>query len=146
MRVPIFVTVAVVRLRIIAEGLAALYQIPMAVLSAPGSGLKEKTAAALQEPLTQRLGFRLLRAFLPNSPVFSKKFITTYPNTGTALVTRHDDVIEVLDRNADFEVVYEPGCGQSREARISFLGCRTRRFTRAMSPICVLRYGVTTSP
>ena len=36
MRVPIFVTVAVVRLRIIAEGLAALYQIPMAVLSAPG--------------------------------------------------------------------------------------------------------------
>jgi hypothetical protein len=108
MRVPNFVTVVVVRLRIIAEGLAALYQIPMAVLSAQGSGLKEKTLAALQEPLTQRLGFRLLRAFLPNSPVFSKKFITTYPNTGTALVTRHDDVIEVLDRNADFEVVYEP--------------------------------------
>jgi len=69
MRVPIFVTVAVVRLRIIAEGLAALYQIPMAVLSAQGSGLKEKTAAALQEPLTQRLGFRcpILRSSLRSS-------------------------------------------------------------------------------
>ncbi|MGA3339985.1 MAG: cytochrome P450 [Methylocella sp.] len=134
MRVPIFVTVAVVRLRIIAEGLAALYQIPMAVLSAQGSGLKEKTAAALQEPLTQRLGFRLLRAFLPNSPVFSKKFITTYPNTGTALVTRHDDVIEVLDRNADFEVVYEPRMRAITGGENFFLGMQdTAHYTRDVS-------------
>jgi len=134
MRVPIFVTVAVVRLRIIAEGLAALYQIPMAVISAQGSGLKEKTLAALQEPLTQRLGFRLLRAFLPNSPVFSKKFITTYPNTGTALVTRHDDVIEVLDRNADFEVVYEPRMRAITGGENFFLGMQdTALYTRDVS-------------
>ena len=54
MRVPIFVTVAVVRLRIIAEGLAALYQIPMAVLSAPGSGLKEKDVYKRQMPRVLR--------------------------------------------------------------------------------------------
>ena len=107
MIVPNFVTVLVVRLRMTAEGLATLYQIPAAVLSAKGARLKEKFGVALQEPLTLRLGFRLLRAFLPNIRV-SRKVITTYQNNGTALVTRHDDVIEVLDRNADFEVVYEP--------------------------------------
>jgi cytochrome P450 len=108
MRVPNFVTVLGVRLYMTAEGLFALYQIPAAVFSAKGSGFKEKFATALQKPLTQRLGLRLFRAFLPNSPVISKQLIKSYPNSGTALVTRYEDVIEVLDRNADFEVVYEP--------------------------------------
>jgi cytochrome P450 len=107
MRVPNFVTVLGVRLCMTAEGLFALYQIPAAVFSAKGSGFKEKFAIAFQKPLTQRLGLRLFRAFLPNSPVVSKQLIKSYPNTGTALVTRYEDVIEVLDRNADFEVVYE---------------------------------------
>jgi len=75
MRVPIFVTVAVVRLRIIAEGLAALYQIQWRCfqlrLWPQGEDRGRAPGAA-----DQRLGFRLLRAFLPNSPVFSKKFIT----------------------------------------------------------------------
>ena len=38
MKVPNFVTVLGVRVRIIADGLAALYQIPVAVISAKGSG------------------------------------------------------------------------------------------------------------
>ena len=55
----------------------------------------------------QRISLRSLRAFLPNL-VLSKPLVTAYPNTGTAIVTRYQDVVEVLDRNADFEVVYEP--------------------------------------
>ena len=43
MRLPNFVTVVVVRLRIIAEGLAALYQIPVAVLSAKGPGSRRNS-------------------------------------------------------------------------------------------------------
>jgi cytochrome P450 len=134
MIVPNFVTVFMVRLRMTAAGLAALYQIPMAVLSAKGSGLKEKFAAALQEPLTQRIGLRLARAFLPNSPVISKRFIKSYPNTGTALVTRHDDVIEVLDRNADFEVVYEPRMRAITGGENFFLGMQdTALYARDVS-------------
>jgi cytochrome P450 len=134
MIVPNFVTVFVVRLRMTAGGLAALYQIPMAVLSARGSGLMEKFASAFQEPLTQRRGFRLARAFLPNSPVIPKRFIKSYPNTGTALVTRHDDVIEVLDRNADFEVVYEPKMRAITGGENFFLGMQdTALYARDVS-------------
>jgi cytochrome P450 len=134
MRVPNFVTVFVVRLRMTAEGLAALYQIPVAVFSAKGSGLKEKFASALGEPLTQRRGLRLARALLPNSPVIPKRFIKSYPNTGTALVTRHDDVIEVLDRNADFEVVYEPKMRAITGGENFFLGMQdTALYTRDVS-------------
>src|SRR5450631_2873612 len=134
MRVPNFVTVFVVRLRMTAEGLAALYQIPVAVFSAKGSGLKEKFASALGEPLTQRRGLRLARALLPNSPVIPKRFIKSYPNTGTALVTRHDDVIEVLDRNADFEVVYEPKMRAITGGENFFLGMQdTARYERDVS-------------
>ncbi|PNE12690.1 MAG: cytochrome [Beijerinckiaceae bacterium] len=108
MTVPNFVAVLVLRLRMILDGIAALfYRIPAAILSAKGSGLKAKLAAASQDPRFLRLAFRALRAFLPNLRV-RYKFGSAYPNNGTALVTRHDDVIEVLDRNADFEVVYEP--------------------------------------
>ncbi len=97
----------VVRLRMALEGLFAPFQIASAVLSASGDGLKAKAAAAFQEPRVQRLALRPLRAFLPNL-VLSKKLVAAYPNTGTAIVTRYQDVVEVLDRNADFEVVYEP--------------------------------------
>jgi cytochrome P450 len=108
MRVPNFVTVFILRLRIAGDGLFVLYQIPAAVFSAQGASLNERFRTAFGQPLTQRLALRFFRAFLPNSPVTSKRLIKSYPNTGTALVTRYEDVIEVLDRNADFEVVYEP--------------------------------------
>jgi hypothetical protein len=64
MTVPNFVAVLVPRLRMIADGLATLYQIPAAVLPAQGSGLKAKAAA--QDPLLLRRGLRFVRAFLPN--------------------------------------------------------------------------------
>ena len=107
MTLPNFVTVLVLRLRMIRDGLAALYQIPAAILKAKGSGWKAKAKAAGQDPLFQRRALGFLRAFWPNL-LLRIKFGSAYENNGTALVTRHYDVIEVLDRNADFEVVYEP--------------------------------------
>ena len=102
-----FVTAIVVRLRMLLDGLVAPFQIASAILSASGDGLKAKAATALQDPRVQRIGLRSLRAFLPNLAL-SKQLVKAYPNTGTAIVTRYQDVVEVLDRNADFEVVYEP--------------------------------------
>jgi cytochrome P450 len=50
--------------------------------------------------------------------------VTAYPNSGTAIVTRFQDVIEVLDRNADFEVVYEPKMRAITGGENFFLGMR----------------------
>ncbi len=133
MMLPNFVRVLGVRLRMIAEGLAALYQVPAAVLSGRGSSLREKIAASAFDPYVQRLGFRALRAFLPNIRV-PWTFITAYPNSGTALVTRRDDVIELLDRHADFEVVYEPKMRAITGGENFFLGMQdTAFYTRDVS-------------
>ncbi len=132
---PNFVAVLIVRLRMILDGLAALYQIPAAILLAKGSGLKAKAQAASQEPLFQRRGLRLVRAFLPNLRVSWKFFSSTvYPNNGTALVTRYEDVIEVLDRKADFEVVYEPRMRAIAGGENFFLGMQdTALYARDVS-------------
>src|SRR5215470_5252509 len=115
------VTSVVVRLRMLLDGLVAPFQIAPAILSATGDGLKAKAAAAFQEPRLQRIALRPLRAFLPNL-VLSRQFIRAYPNTGTAIVTRYQDVVEVLDRNADFEVVYEPRMRAITGSENFFLG------------------------
>jgi cytochrome P450 len=126
-------TVAFLRLRIAFEGIAALFQIGAAILSAKGDGLKAKAAAALQEPRVQRLALRPLRAFLPNL-VLSRQFVVAYPNTGTAIVTRYEDVVEVLERNADFEVVYEPKMRAITGGENFFLGMQdTALYTRDVS-------------
>lgn len=100
-------SVSLVRLRMALDGVLAFGQIAAAIARAKGGGVKEKAASAFQDPSVQRLALRPLRAFAPNL-VLSKRWVTAYPNSGTAVVTRYRDVIEVLDRNADFEVVYEP--------------------------------------
>jgi cytochrome P450 len=102
-----FITSVFLRLRMAIDGVVAVFQIGAAILSAKGDGLKAKAAAAFREPRVQRLALRPLRAFVPNL-VLSKQFVAAYPNTGTAVVTRYEDVVEILDRDADFEVVYEP--------------------------------------
>ncbi|MGH6847891.1 MAG: cytochrome P450 [Methylocella sp.] len=148
MALPNFLTVFVVRMRMALDGLAALYQVPAAIFSAKGSSpkekgsglkenaaaaLKEKAAAAFQEPLFQRRGLRFFRAFLPNLRV-PCKFFPGYPNIGTALVTRHDDVMEVLDRNADFEVVYKPRMEAITGGKNFFLGMQdTALYARDVS-------------
>jgi cytochrome P450 len=127
------ITVPVLRVRIALEGIAAFFQIGAAILSAKGDGLKAKAAAALQEPRVLRLALRPLRAFLPNL-VLSRQMIAAYPNTGTAIVTRFEDVIEVLDRNADFEVVYEPRMRKITGGENFFLGMQdTALYTRDVS-------------
>jgi cytochrome P450 len=127
------VTAVVVHLRMWIEGIVAPFQIGAAILSTAGDGLKEKAVAALGQPRVQRLGLRIARAFVPNL-VLSKQFIKAYQNTGTAIVTRHQDVIEVLDRNADFEVVYEPKMRALTGGANFFLGMQdTPLYTRDTS-------------
>ena len=127
------VTAIAAHLRMWAEGLVAPFQLAPAILSAKGDGLKAKAAAALKEPRAQRLALRFARAFLPNL-VLSRQFVAAYPNTGTAIVTRHQDVIEVLDRDADFEVVYEPKMRAITGGENFFLGMQdTPLYTRDTS-------------
>src|SRR5271165_832817 len=126
-------SVLFLRLRIACEGIAAFFQIGAAILSANGDGLKAKAAAAIQDPRFQRLALRPLRAFLPTL-VLPRPLIGAYPNTGTAIVTRHQDVIEVLDRNADFEVAYEPKMRAITGGENFFLGMQdTPLYTRDTS-------------
>jgi len=127
------VTAIAAHLRMWTEGLVAPFQLAPAILSAKGDGLKAKAAAALKEPRAQRLALRFARAFLPNL-VLSRQFVAAYPNTGTAIVTRHQDVIEVLDRNADFEVAYEPKMRAITGGENFFLGMQdTPLYTRDTS-------------
>jgi cytochrome P450 len=121
------------RLRIAFEGIAALFQIGAAILSSNGEGLKAKTATAVQDPRLQRLALRPLRAFLPNI-VLPRRLIGAYPNSGTAIITRYQDVVEVLDREADFEVVYEPKMRAITGGENFFLGMQdTALYTRDVS-------------
>jgi cytochrome P450 len=128
-----FITLIVLRARMAIDGVAALFQVGAAVLSAKGDGLKAKAAAAFAEPRLQRIALRALRAFVPNL-VLSRQLIAAYPNTGTAIVTRYQDVVEVLDRNADFEVVYEPKMRAITGGENFFLGMQdTALYTRDVS-------------
>jgi len=88
-------------------------------------GVPRRRAGTLAEWLAttpaQRLVFAALRAFWPNL-VLSRRLITAYENTGTAIVTRHQDVTEVLEREADFAVVYEPKMRRITDGENFFLG------------------------
>ena len=84
------------------DGLTAPFQIAPAILRgewrrSEGKGLR-RAAGNLR---VHRISLRLLRAFLPNL-VLSKQLVAAYPNTGTAIVTRYQDVVEVLDRQRGF--------------------------------------------
>ena len=68
---------------------------------------KEIFGPVLQLAEAQRAIFAVARGALPNI-VIKTKVVKAYENTGTAFVARASDVIEVLDREADFAVVYEP--------------------------------------
>ncbi len=65
---------------------------------------KARVAAFLAKASVQKDIFALLRAVKPNLSLPKK--ITSVDNAGTVLVTRAADVIEVLDREADFGVIY----------------------------------------
>ena len=129
-----FVTVACRAPAHALEGLAAFFQIGAGYLV--GERRWPEGEGRRRIPGTARCSasrLRLLRAFLPNL-VLSKQFIGAYPNTGTAIVTRYQDVIEVLDRNADFEVVYEPKMRAITGGENFFLGMQdTALYARDVS-------------
>jgi cytochrome P450 len=93
-----------------ATAFVALWSLKKALwrLLTQGKGpLKQRLAPLLAQTPVQRDILAVMRAFLPNI-VLSKSLVKSYENSGTAFVTRANDVIEVLDREADFAVVYEP--------------------------------------
>jgi cytochrome P450 len=100
-------------LRLIALGLRALLR---------GSGpLGSRIAAELLQPDAQRLACAVLRAFAPTLTL-SRVFVKAYENTGTAVLTRREDVLDVLSRDDDFEVVYGPRMRQLTGGENFFLG------------------------
>ncbi|PPD45506.1 MAG: cytochrome [Methylocystis sp.] len=88
-----------------AISLVALVRIFYGALRKGQGPLKARLAPELRKNSTAIHIFTVLRAVLPNL-VLSKVLVKSYENTGTAFVTRAEDVIEVLDREADFAVVY----------------------------------------
>jgi cytochrome P450 len=86
-----------------------------------GAAGKARLATALGTPEGQRQAFALQRAVLP-TVLKSGQGIAAYANNGTAIVTRHADVIEVLEREADFAVVYEPRMRRLTDGENFFLG------------------------
>lgn len=81
----------------------------------------------------QRHVFALLRAVWPNL-VLGRRLIAAYDNTGTAIVTRQTDVTEVLEREADFAVVYEPRMRAITDGENFFLGMQdSAAYTRDVS-------------
>lgn len=65
--------------------------------------------------------FAVLRAFWPNFAI-NRVVMKAYDNTGTAVVTRRRDVLDVLNRDEDFEVVYGPRMRKLTEGENFFLG------------------------
>jgi cytochrome P450 len=84
-------------------------------------GGKGALAPLLASSAGQREVFAVLRAFKPNLRV-GRKLIGCYDCTGTAFVTRRCDVTEVLSREEDFAVVYEPRMRAITSGENFFLG------------------------
>lgn len=91
-----------------------------ALISGKGP-IKERLLPLLAKNSTQLHIFAVLRGFLPNLAL-SRVLVKAFENTGTAIVTRAGDVIEVLDREADFAVVYEPKMRKLTGGENFFLG------------------------
>lgn len=103
------------------------------VIFPPAGGRKAGFSALAAQPATLLRGFAVLRAFAPNL-LLKKQLITAYPNSGTAIVTRAEDVREVLARDDDFAVVYEPKMNAITAGSNFFLGMQnTPRYTHDVS-------------
>lgn len=98
-----------------------------AALGGQGS-FGSRIGARLLAPAGMGQVMRVLRAFWPNV-VLGKQLVQAYDNSGTAIVTRRNDVLDVLNRNEDFAVVYGPRMreitrtdGDAEEGNNFFLG------------------------
>ena len=92
----------------------------VAAARAPG-GLAGNAGALLGDPVRQRQVMAVLRAVVPNLAL-DRVVVKAYPNTGTVIVTRRADVLDVLSRDAEFEVVYEPRMRKLTDGENFFLG------------------------
>ncbi len=98
-----------VRLATLGEGISALLRLvgPLARAARGPAGAAGAVAAVLGEPVLLRRAGAAMRALKPTLRL-SQPLMGAYPSTGTLFVARDRDVREVLDRDADFEVVYGP--------------------------------------
>ena len=101
--------------------LFALLRLAWPAMTEKGGTLKSRLAGRLASPEGQRLALGVLRVFWANL-VIRKVLVKAYPNSGTAIVTRFADVREVLDRESDFAVVYEPRMRKITDGENFFLG------------------------
>ena len=124
------------RVLVFGAGIAAIIRligIAIASLIGVSGTIKSRLIARLTSPEGQRVAFDFARAFVPNLAI-RRKFIAAYDNNGTALVTRFDDVRDVLRRDQDFEVVYGPRMMQITAGQNFFLGMQdTPDYTRDVS-------------
>ena len=113
--------------------LARLAGIGIGALAGGAGTAKQRIVAKATTPEGLRLVLSVARAVLPNVALRTVA-VKSYANTGTALVTRHADVKDVLARNCDFEVVYAPRMAMITGGENFFLGMQdTPRYTRDVS-------------
>jgi cytochrome P450 len=124
------------RLLLVGQGLGALLLLigtGVKALFQSGDSLAERLKAALTSPASQRRAFALLRLVQPNLRL-KARLITAYANSGTAIVTRRSDVLNVLARDEDFAVVYGPRMEMITNGENFFLGmANTPRYARDVS-------------
>ena len=101
-----FVTIFLV-LWVWAEGLWSIVRLVVIGVGAlfGKGGAKAGLAAAFAKVPTQLLVLNVIRAFIPNFAL-KKQLMKAYDNTGTVIISRYNDCLDVLNRNEDFEVVY----------------------------------------
>ena len=116
------------RLLLLGQGL--LGALRFAGRAVAGSG---PLADRLTAPAAQRDAFAALRLFAPNLSL-SKKLIASYENSGTLIVSRREDMLDVIAREADFGVVYGPRMERITGGENFFLGMQdSPRYTRDVS-------------
>jgi cytochrome P450 len=86
-----------------------------------GTPVVERLEAMTATTDGQRLLFGVLRVFNSNLSM-SRRLVEAYANAGTVIVTRFDDVREVLERDEDFAVVYGPRIGRLTAGSSTFAG------------------------
>lgn len=124
------------RCLLVFQGVAALVMLAgtaIGALSGGSGSIGARLGAALTTTVSQRRVFAGLRLFQPNL-VIGRQLITAYANNGTAVVTRREDVIDILSRDDDFGVVYAPRMEMITGGENFFLGMQnTPRYTRDVS-------------
>lgn len=106
---------------VILEGLVALGWLLVKGGKIIATEGKSGLATFLRAPPTQIKLFQALRGLWPNLTL-KRVLMKAYDNNGTTLVTRRRDVFDVLNRDEDFEVVYEPRMRRLTNGDNFFLG------------------------